>query len=254
MQRVISPAGQLRGVLKVPGDKSISHRALVLGALARGRHIIDGISPAVDVRRTKQGLRDMGCFVETMPDGSTMILANSFKREATIDAGNSGTTARLLAGLAAGIDATITIDGDDSLRKRPMERIIIPLARMGAAITCAEGGTLPMTIGVNSLRGIRYELPVASAQVKSAVLIAGLLASGATTVVEPVQTRDHTELMLRTMGVDINRDNGSITVSGNSHLKGAHISIPGDISSAAFFAAAAACLPGSDICLPLSRI
>jgi 3-phosphoshikimate 1-carboxyvinyltransferase len=254
MQRTIEPAARLRGVLKVPGDKSISHRALILGVIARGRHVIDGLSPAEDVKRTAQALRDLGCFIETMPDGRTLVLSHGLSDEAAVDAGNSGTTARLLAGLAAGLSATITIDGDESLRRRPMERIAEPLAAMGAAITTAEGGTLPMTIKGGGLKGIRYELSVASAQVKSAILIAGLLAKGDTTVVEPVPTRDHTEVMLRAMGIDVRSQGGEVTVSGAAALNGAHISVPGDCSSAAYLTAAAACLPDSEIYMPVTGV
>jgi 3-phosphoshikimate 1-carboxyvinyltransferase len=254
MQRTIEPAGPLHGVLKVPGDKSISHRALILGVIARGKQVIDGLSPAADVRRTEQALRDLGCFVETMPDGRTLILSNSLAEEAVVDAGNSGTTARLLAGLAAGLDITVTIDGDESLRRRPMARVAEPLAAMGASITLANGGTLPMTIKGGGLHGVRYELPVASAQVKSAILIAGLLASGETTVVEPAPTRDHTELMLRAMGVEVVTDDGAVSITGGARVAGAHIAVPGDCSSAAYFAAAAACLEDSELFLPITGV
>jgi 3-phosphoshikimate 1-carboxyvinyltransferase len=254
MQRTIEPAKRLQGELKVPGDKSISHRALVLGVVASGKQMIDGLSTAQDVGSTMQALRDLGCFVETMPDGRTLILSNNLRSEAVLDAGNSGTTARLVAGLAAGLDATVKIDGDASLRRRPMARIAEPLAAMGARITTAEGGCLPMTIAGGGLRGIRYELPVASAQVKSAVLIAGLFASGQTTVVEPVPTRDHTEIMLRMMGVDLREEAGALTVTGGAKVRGTHVAVPGDCSSAAYFVAAATCLAGSEICLPVTGV
>lgn len=256
MRKLVLPADHIRGALKVPGDKSISHRALVLGALASGRHVIGGLSPAEDVARTAGALELLGCFVETMPDGRTMVLSHGIDTHAgddvRIDAGNSGTTARLLAGLAAGLDTTVTIDGDESLRRRPMARVAEPLAQMGAAITLSEGGTLPMTVGRGRLRGIRYEMPVASAQVKSALLIAGLQASGRTTVAEPVATRDHTERMLRAMGADCRSLDGEVSVAGGQRLRGAHISVPGDVSSAAFFAAACACLPDSEVYLPVT--
>jgi 3-phosphoshikimate 1-carboxyvinyltransferase len=254
MRRTIEPATRLRGVLKVPGDKPISHRALILGVIARGRHVIDGLSPAEDVQRTVQALSDLGCFVETMPDGRTLVLSHGLVDEATVNAGNSGTTARLMAGLAAALPATITIDGDDSLRRRPMERIAEPLAAMGAAITTSEGGKLPMTIRGGGLKGVRYELPVASAQVKSAILIAGLRAKGDTTVVEPVPTRDHTEVMLRAMGVDVRSQGGEVTVTGGAELNGGHISIPGDVSSAAYLIAAASCLPDSEVFMPVTGV
>jgi 3-phosphoshikimate 1-carboxyvinyltransferase len=196
----------------------------------------------------------MGCFIETMPEGRTVVLTHGLADEATVYAGNSGTTARLLAGLAAGINATVTIDGDESLRRRPMDRIAEPLAAMGAAVTTSEGGMLPMTIRGGGLKGIRYELPVASAQVKSAILIAGLMADGQTTVVEPVPTRDHTELMLRSLGVDVRVEGNEVTVTGKAHFTGGHISVPGDCSSAAYLAAAAACLPGSEIYMPVTGV
>lgn len=254
MDRTIAPASQLRGALWLPQDKSISHRALILGAMARGRQVISFLSDADDVQRTAQALRDLGCFVEMMPDGFTLLLSNELEKEATIDAGNSGTTARLIAGLAAGLDATVTIDGDESLRRRPMRRVAEPLAAMGATVTTAEGGTLPMTVRGGELQGIRYELPVASAQVKSAVLIAGLRASGETTVVEPVPTRDHTERMLGAMGVDVRRQGREITVTGGAPLRGTRISVPRDCSSAAYLAAAAACLPDSAIVMPFTGV
>ena len=160
----------------------------------------------------------------------------------------------MLAGLAAGLDATFTIDGDGSLRRRPMERVAEPLAAMGAAITTAEGGTLPITIKGGGLKGVRYELPVASAQVKSAILIAGLFAKGDTTVVEPVRTRDHTELMLRAMGMEVRMQGREVTVTGGTQLRGGHISVPGDCSSAAYLAAAATCLPDSEVYLPVTGV
>jgi 3-phosphoshikimate 1-carboxyvinyltransferase len=258
MQRIIEPAQRLQGVLKVPGDKSISHRALLLGVVSSGKQTIDGLSPSDDVRATLGVLRTLGCFVETMPDGRTLVLSSNVAPQATLDAGNSGTAARLVAGVVAGLDTTGTIDGDESLRRRPMTRVAEPLAAMGASITLAEGGHLPMTIRGGGLKGVHYPLPVASAQVKSAVLIAGLRASGETTVVESVPTRDHTEIMLREMGVDVRHTgaggSAEITVTGGNPVRGAHISIPGDCSSAAYFAAAAACLPDSEICLPVTGV
>jgi 3-phosphoshikimate 1-carboxyvinyltransferase len=254
MKRTVHPAARLEGILKVPGDKSISHRALILGAAAHGRQVIDGLSDSRDVHTTAQALRAMGCFVESMPDGRTIVLPSSLHEEYDIDAGNSGTTARLLAGFAAARAKHCRIDGDASLRRRPMGRVAEPLARMGAQVVLANGGTLPATITGGSLRGIAYTLPVASAQVKSAVLIAGLFADGDTTVIEPVATRDHTEIMLTAMNVDVVRDGNRVTVRGGSRLEGAHITIPGDISSAAFFMVAALIRPGSNVHLPFTGI
>lgn len=254
MKRTVERAARLEGTVKVPGDKSISHRALILGAAGRGRQEIDGLSDAVDVGTTVRALQAMGCFVESMPDGRTIVLPSSLHASFDIDAGNSGTTARLLAGLAAGRAVRCRIDGDASLRRRPMDRVAEPLTRMGARVVLANGGTLPATIEGGSLRGITYTLPVASAQVKSALLIAGLFAEGDTTVIEPVATRDHTEIMLAQMGVELARDGNRVTVRGGSRAEGAHVTIPGDISSAAFFIVAALIRPGSHLHLPFTGI
>ncbi|HEX5131657.1 MAG TPA: 3-phosphoshikimate 1-carboxyvinyltransferase [Candidatus Krumholzibacteria bacterium] len=254
MKRTIHRAGRLEGILKVPGDKSISHRALILGAAARGRQVVDGLSTAADVRTTADALRAMNCFVENLPDGRTMVLAHSLHDTFDIDAGNSGTSARLLAGFAAGRAVRCTLDGDASLRGRPMRRVAEPLTQMGARITLSEQGTLPAVIEGGALHGIRYDLPVPSAQVKSALLIAGLFADGDTTVVEPVPTRDHTEIMLASMGADITRADGAITVRGGTPLEGIHVTVPGDLSSAAFFIVAALIVPGSRVHLPFTGI
>jgi 3-phosphoshikimate 1-carboxyvinyltransferase len=254
MKRVVEKIDRLEGILKVPGDKSISHRALILGAAARGRQTIDGLSDADDVRATADALRAMGCFVEPMPDGRTIVLANALAREFDIDAHNSGTTARLLAGFAAARATRCRIDGDASLRRRPMARIAEPLTRMGARVMLANGGTLPATIEGGDLHGIRHELPVASAQVKSALLLAGLFAEGETTIVEPVPTRDHTEIMMTAMGAELARDGNAITVRGGVPLEGTHITVPGDLSSAAFFIVAALIVPGSCVHLPFTGL
>jgi 3-phosphoshikimate 1-carboxyvinyltransferase len=244
----------LDGVLKVPGDKSISHRALILGAAARGRQTIEGIADSADVRTTMEALRAMGCFVESMPDGRTIVLSHAITPEFDIDAGNSGTTARLLAGFAAARARRCRIDGDASLRRRPMARIAEPLARMGARVVLSNGGTLPATIEGGNLHGIRYEMPVASAQVKSALLIAGLFAEGYTTVVEKTPTRDHTEIMLQEMGVDVARNGNTVSVTGGTPLEGIHVTVPGDFSSAAFFIVAALMIPGSRVLLPFTGV
>jgi 3-phosphoshikimate 1-carboxyvinyltransferase len=254
MKRIVEKAGRLDGILKVPGDKSISHRALILGAAARGRQVIDGLSGAADVQTTVEALRAMGCFVESMPDGRALVLSNSLRSEFDIDAGNSGTTARLLAGFAAGRATRCALTGDASLRRRPMERIAEPLTRMGATFTLSNGGTLPAVIHGGALRGMQYTLPVASAQVKSAILLAALAAEGDTIVTEPVPTRDHTEIMLASMGVDVVREHDRITVRGGSRPEGTHVTVPGDISSAAFFIVAATIVPGSRIHLPFTGI
>ncbi|HEU4929105.1 MAG TPA: 3-phosphoshikimate 1-carboxyvinyltransferase [Candidatus Krumholzibacteria bacterium] len=254
MSLVIHKASRLDGVLKVPGDKSISHRALILGAAARGRQTIDGIADSADVRTTMEALRAMGCFVESMPDGRTIVLSNSILPEFDIDAGNSGTTARLLAGFAAARARRCRIDGDASLRRRPMARIAEPLVRMGARMVLSNGGTLPATIEGGDLHGIRYEMPVASAQVKSAVLIAGLFAEGQTTVIDRIPTRDHTEIMLEAMGVEVARSGNTVSVRGGTPLEGIHVTVPGDFSSAAFFIVGATLIPGSRVLLPFTGV
>ncbi len=250
----IHKANRLEGTLKVPGDKSISHRALILGAAARGRQTIDGIADSADVRTTMEALRTMGCFVESMPDGRTIVLSHAIASEFDLDAGNSGTTARLLAGFAAARARRCRIDGDASLRKRPMARVAEPLARMGARVVLANGGTLPASIEGGALRGVQYEIPVPSAQVKSALLIAGVFADGDTTVVERTPTRDHTEIMLSAMGANITRTGNSITVRGGSPLEGVHVTVPGDFSSAAYFLVAAILVPGSRVQLPFTGV
>jgi len=254
MTRVIEKVQRLEGTLKVPGDKSISHRALILGAAARGRQVIEGISDAADVGSTADALRAMGCFVETMPDGRIMVFAHSLRPDFRVDAGNSGTTARLLAGFAAGRAARCEITGDASLCRRPMRRVAEPLERMGARVSLANGGTLPAVVEGGALHGIEYEMPVASAQVKSAVLLAGLAASGTTTVIEGTPTRDHTETMLRSMGAELTRENGRITIRGGQPIEGITVTVPGDFSSAAFFIVAALLVPSSRVVLPFTGV
>jgi 3-phosphoshikimate 1-carboxyvinyltransferase len=260
MKHTIEHVDRLEGILKVPGDKSISHRALILGATARGKHVVEGISTSLDVETTARCLRDLGCFIEEMPDGRTLVLAHGVDAQAEgtegvgLDAGNSGTTARLLCGLVAGLGVRCRIDGDDSLRRRPMQRVVEPLSLMGASISTTMAGTLPIDLSGGNLTGITYELPVASAQVKSAILIAGLFAKGDTTVVEPVPTRDHTERMLAAMGAEVRREGNAVTVSGGQRLEGARIAVPGDFSSAAYFIVAASLIPGSDLYLPSTGV
>ncbi len=244
----IAPARRVEGSIRVPGDKSISHRAVFLGAMASGRQVITGLSPADDVAATVRCARALGAAVERLPDGRVVVSAGDPPADAvTVDAGNSGTTARLGAAVAAALGAACILDGDESLRRRPMRRVAEPLDRMGARVELSPEGTLPMRVAPAPLRGIRYVLPVASAQVKSAVLLAGLCAEGETTVIEPVPTRDHTERMLEAMGVRLARDGHATTVRGGIRPEGIAIDVPGDFSSAAFFLAAAALLPGSEV-------
>ncbi len=236
------------GTLRVPGDKSISHRALILGAIAQGRQVIEGLSPSRDVESTARCLRELGAVVDRLPDARTVVFDGNRPASAPVlDAGNSGTTARLLCAVAAGRGIACTIDGDDSLRRRPMRRVAGPLGNMGAHVVPTTDGTLPVTITPHPLTGCVHRPEVASAQVKSALLIAGLFASGSTTVVECAPTRDHTERMLAAMGVDVARDGRAVTVPGGSTPTGTSVSVPGDFSSAAAFLATAACLPGSTV-------
>ena len=237
----------LRGTIIIPGDKSIAHRALMLGGLAHGVQRIRGLPPSEDVASTAACLRVLGSEISAESDGALKVVNPAIRRGGELDAGNSGTTARLMAGIVAGLGLPVTIDGDASLRRRPMARIATPLSQMGAVIRTAEGGGLPMQIEPASLHGITYELPVASAQVKSAILLAGLHAEGETTVIEPAPTRDHTEKMLGAMGVPATRTGNRITITGGGRLEGIELSVPGDISSAAFFLVAATILPGSEV-------
>ena len=249
MELVISPAGRLRGRVRVPGDKSISHRAALIGALARGDTVIHHFLRADDCLHTVSCLRALGVGIED--EGSRLIVRGMGPRwrapMTPLDAGNSGTTMRLLAGILAGQPFQTELTGDASLRTRPMDRIVEPLSRMGARIVASGDGRFPpLRITGGSLRGITYTLPVASAQVKSAVLLAGLLAEGPTTVVEPTPTRDHTERMLAAFGAPIRRDGDRVSVTAAA-LRGNEVRVCGDISSAAFLLAAAAAMPGSEL-------
>ena len=249
----------LAGELRVPGDKSISHRALMFGALAVGETRISGLLEGEDVLRTADALRAMGVGVVRGADGVWCVdglgVGGLHAPAETLYMGNSGTTTRLIAGILAGHGFTSTLDGDASLRKRPMGRVVEPLARMGASFAASGDNRLPMTItGRDALIPIVYETPVASAQVKSAVLLAGLHAPGETTVIERQATRDHTERMLRHFGATVREapaEGGgtAITVVGQPELSGAPVDVPGDPSSAAFPAVAALIVPGSAVVL-----
>jgi 3-phosphoshikimate 1-carboxyvinyltransferase len=243
----VDAAAAMKGELRVPGDKSIAHRALILGALARGIQIVRGLPPSGDVASTALCLQALGCRIETRQSGAVEVAGVIRNPAGALHAGNSGTTARLLAGLVAGKGIDCIITGDASLSRRPMERIAEPLRFMGARIETAADGRLPLAIHGGRLDGIIYSPPVASAQVKSCVLIAGLHAAGETTVIEKAPTRDHTEIMLQTMGVPVVRKGLEITVPGGAVPEAVEIAIPGDISSAAFFMTAAAMIPGSEV-------
>lgn len=260
------PAEGLAGGVRVPGDKSISHRALMLGALAVGESRIEGLLEGEDVRGTAAAMAALGAEVARDGGGTWRVqgrgLGGLIEPEDVLDLGNAGTGARLLLGLLAGHPITACLTGDASLRSRPMGRVIKPLETMGAAITARAGGRLPLTIrGTGEPLAIRYRLPVASAQVKSAILLAGLSAAGETRVIEPRPTRDHSEIMLRNFGADLavepcEEDDGDgeagareVVLRGQPELAGRPVSVPADPSSAAFPAVAALVLPGSDISL-----
>jgi 3-phosphoshikimate 1-carboxyvinyltransferase len=240
--------GPLRGTIEVPGDKSVSHRSLLFGALASGETRVTGLLEAEDVRSTRRAVEALGAAVRE--EGAEVIVTPPERlREPgdVIDCGNSGTSLRLLAGVLSGVPGLSVLTGDASLRRRPVRRVIDPLRAMGADLSARDGDRLPpLVVRGGALRGTRHVLPVASAQVKSALLLAGLSAGGETTVVEPERSRDHTERMLRGMGVPIRVDGPSVSISP-SRPRGTRVDVPGDISSAAFFLCAAAGLPGSSV-------
>ncbi|HLV07440.1 MAG TPA: 3-phosphoshikimate 1-carboxyvinyltransferase [Croceibacterium sp.] len=250
------PAGPLKGRIRVPGDKSISHRSLMFGALAVGETRVTGLLEGEDVMATAAALRAMGATIEREAEGAWSIhgvgVGSLLQPQVALEMGNSGTSTRLLMGLVASHPISTHFTGDASLSKRPMGRVTEPLGLMGAAFETSPGGTLPLTErGLSPAVPITYRLPVASAQVKSAILLAGLNAAGVTTVIEPVPTRDHTERMLKGFGADlwIEEQNGErvIRIRGEAELKRQTIEVPGDPSSAAFFVVAALLVPGSDL-------
>lgn len=234
----------------MPGDKSISHRALLTSALARGKSELRGLNFGADVVHTLTILRQLGIKVNQASD-ALVIQGSNFQLyppKQILDCGNSGTTMRLLGGLLSGQNFTSILDGDLSLRTRPMARIMDPLRLMGAKIAGNQGSfSAPLTISGGNLEGIHYELPVASAQVKSALIYAGLQAQGTTTIVEPTVTRDHTERMLSYCGVPLFRSGETINIPGCSPIHGQNHKIPGDFSSAAYLIAATLALPGSEL-------
>ena len=250
----VAPARRLRGRLRVPGDKSISHRYALLAALADGTSTIAGYSTGADCLSTLDCLRTLGVRIDegARTDRTAAVtvtgrgLGGFVRPTRVLDAGNSGTTMRLLAGILAGHPFDTEITGDASLRRRPMRRVIDPLERMGAHVE-ARDGRPPLRIRGESLAGVTYAPPVASAQVKSAVLLAGLHAGGVTRVRERAPTRDHTERALEAFGVPVNRDDGAVAVTGGSPLRPLALSVPGDLSSAAFWAVTAAAVPDSDV-------
>ncbi|MEZ5529948.1 MAG: bifunctional prephenate dehydrogenase/3-phosphoshikimate 1-carboxyvinyltransferase [Porticoccaceae bacterium] len=250
----VSPGQTVSGEIRVPGDKSISHRSIMLGSLADGVTEVTGFLEGEDSLATLQAFRDMGVVIEGPVNGRVVIHGvgiHGLKAPVgPLYLGNSGTSMRLLAGLLSGQTFDVELTGDESLTKRPMERVAGPLRQMGAVIDTAEGGRPPLRIkGGQSLKGIDYKLPMASAQVKSCVLLAGLYAEGKTRTTEPAPTRDHTERMLSGFGYPVQRDGAVAELNGGGKLTATAIDVPADISSATFFMVAAAIAPGSDITL-----
>lgn len=249
-----NPGGRLSGRIRVPGDKSISHRSIMLGSLAEGTTEVEGFLEGEDALATLQAFRDMGVVIEGPHHGRVTIhgvgLHGLKPAPGPIYLGNSGTSMRLLSGLLAAQSFDSTLTGDPSLSKRPMNRVANPLREMGAVIETAPEGRPPMVIrGGHRLKGLTYTLPMASAQVKSCLLLAGLYAEGKTTVTEPAPTRDHTERMLRGFGYSVNVDGATASVESGGKLKATHIEVPADISSAAFFLVAASIAEGSELVL-----
>jgi 3-phosphoshikimate 1-carboxyvinyltransferase len=246
----VTPARRLRGRLRVPGDKSIAHRYALLAALAEGRSTLAHFAPGADCQSTLACLRTLGVEIEDTAPGTVTVLGRGFGQlrspAAPLDAGNSGTTMRLLAGVLAGHPFASTMTGDASLSKRPMRRVIAPLERMGARIEAIDGHA-PLTIHGARLRAIAHEPDTPSAQVKSAVLFAGLHADGETTVREPAATRDHTERAVTAFGGSVSIDGLTVAVRGGQRLAGRSLTVPGDFSSAAFWFVAAAAQPGSHV-------
>ncbi len=245
----LGPAPHFRGSFKLPGDKSISHRLALFGALAEGRTTIDNFSSAGDCASTVRCLRALG--VDVLVQGARVVVegrgfAGLKAPEGQLDAGNSGTTLRLLAGVLATCPFEATIAGDESLNRRPVERVAAPLRAMGALARSSDGRP-PLTLRGGHLRAVDWSLPVASAQVKSAVLLAGLQAEGRTTVREPAASRDHTERLLPAFGVEVERERLAVSVEGGGGLRPVTMSVPGDVSSAAFLIVAGLILPDSEV-------
>ena len=247
----VNQAKDLKGEIKVPGDKSISHRAIMLGSIAKGDTTIENFLRSADCMSTVECFRKMGIEI-IFEDGIVTVkgkgLFGLHEPSDVFDVGNSGTTMRLIVGILAGQKFHSTLTGDESIRRRPMGRVIEPLKKMGAVIHGRQRDTLaPLTVIGKDIKGITYEMPISSAQVKSAILLAGLYASGATTVIEKEPTRDHTERMLEHFGAGIKINEKKISVEGRQELNGGKVFVPGDISSAAFPIVAAAIVPGSEI-------
>ncbi|MEK6680425.1 MAG: 3-phosphoshikimate 1-carboxyvinyltransferase [Nitrospirota bacterium] len=242
----------LKGEIKAPGDKSISHRAVMIGGISEGKTRITGFLTAEDTINSARAMLNLGVNIEGIGTESIIVngkgLLGLREPENVLDLGNSGTGIRLLTGLLAGQGFFSVLTGDSSLRKRPMGRVIKPLKMMGADISGRENDTkAPVAIKGTKLKGIDYNSPISSAQVKSSLLLAGLYAEGETKIAEPMKSRDHTERMLRYLGAEIKEKGLSVSIKGGQRLKGAELKIPGDISSAAFFMVAASVVEGSDV-------
>ena len=249
---IIEPGGRLLGCIRVPGDKSISHRAVMLGALADGVTHVEGLLEGQDVLATLTAFRAMGVDITEPQAGRLAIrgvgLDGLSRPNHPLDMGNSGTAMRLISGVLAAQSFDSELVGDSSLHKRPMRRVVEPLNEMGACITMADNDCPPLSIkGGQRLQGIDYAMPVASAQVKSALLLAGLYAEGETSVTEPALTRDHTERMLRRFGYDLSVVDHTVRLQGGGRLTGCDIQVPSDLSSASFFLTGAAIAPGSTL-------
>jgi 3-phosphoshikimate 1-carboxyvinyltransferase len=247
------PAGPLRGTMRPPPDKSISHRAALIGAMSEGDTMIENFLDAADTRSTLAAVGAVGASVKSEAQHAAIQIGvrGPGLRNATsadVDVGNAGTLLRILPGWLAGQrEGRWTLDGDESIRRRPVDRVVEPLARMGARVECREGRLPPLHVEAESLTGIEYRLPLASAQVKSCVLLAGLLADGETTVIEPAPSRDHTERMLTDAGAEIEAASGRITVGRTDGLSFERYTVPGDVSSAAFPLVATLLVAGSEI-------
>ena len=247
---LIQPITSLRGTMEVPSDKSISHRAVMFGSLALGTTHITNFLMGADCLSTISCFRKLGIEIEINGSDVTVHgkgLHGLTKSNDILDCGNSGTTVRLISGILSGQDFETTLTGDASIQKRPMKRVTLPLSQMGATIEAKDDNFCPLHIKPHALKGITYESPVASAQVKSAILLAGLYADSPTTVIEPFVSRDHTERMLEALGATIKRDGTKVTIMPCDELRAIPIVVPGDISSAAFFMVAGLITPGSDI-------
>lgn len=251
---VIQPGGQVNGTFRVPGDKSISHRSIMLGSIAEGITEVKGFLEGEDALATLQAFRDMGVKIEGPENGAVRIhgvgLRGLQAPHKPLDVGNAGTAMRLLMGFLAGQNFEYTLTGDTSLTKRPMNRVANPLRDMGVVVETAPEGRPPVTVKANGqVNAIHYVMPMASAQVKSCVLLAGLYAEGETSTIEPAPTRDHTERMLRGFGYDVKTNGNKASLVGGGKLTAMNIDVPADISSAAFYMVAASVAPGSDITL-----